>query len=44
VDRLVQQMILQVLDPILDPTFPTRVTASGLDAAHIWRSNRPGNT
>ena len=49
VDRLVQQAILQVLNPILDPTFSNSSAfklnqAFGLDATPTWRYNRPANT
>jgi retron-type reverse transcriptase len=39
VDRLVQQMILQVLEPIFDPTFSDSSYGSVLGAARIWRWN-----
>ncbi|WP_213501121.1 hypothetical protein [Novosphingobium decolorationis] len=42
VDRLVQQAILQVPDPVLDPTFSASSFGFRPDAAHTMRCVRPG--
>jgi len=44
VDRLVQQMILQVLNPILDPTFSNSSYGFRPEGALTWLWNRRGNT
>lgn len=36
-DRFVQRALLQVLQPLFDPTFSMRVTAFGPDGAHTTR-------
>jgi hypothetical protein len=44
VDRLVQQAILRVLDPIFDPTFSNSSYVFRPGPAPTWRWNRPGST
>jgi hypothetical protein len=44
VDRLVQQAILQVLEPLLDPSFWHRALASARDGGRMTRCTKRGNT
>ena len=43
-DRMIQQALLQVLQPIFDPTFSDAASASDRDAARTTRSRAPANT
>lgn len=43
-DRFIQQLILQVLQPIFDPTFSEHATDSGRDAEHMMQYARRSST
>jgi RNA-directed DNA polymerase len=43
-DRLIQQVLNQVMQPIFDPAFPGPVMASALGGAPTRRCFRPANT